>query len=175
MKNRTLKALSTLSCLFVLLSAFCFPAAAEEVKTSTSGIHVETQVGKDGKITMVQVKDAGPQITIDETAITCDTDPSTWTKLHDGTVIGKTVSVNFSGFQSSIDTANKCIHVHFGGGTGDTQTLKDLGAKILNPAGDEIYYWDDGRCSLKIPYSDISFVKEMYMTYGDQRVKMTVA
>lgn len=175
MKNRMLKRLSALSCLFVLLSAFCFPAAAEEVKTSTSGVHVEAQVGKDGKITMVQVKDPGPQITIDETTITCNTDPSEWVTWRDGTVTGKTVSVQFQGMASKVDTANKCIHVNFGGDTGSTQKLKDLGVKILNPAGSDIYYWDDGSCNLKIPYSDISFVKEMYITYGDQKVKMTVA
>jgi len=174
MKNRTLKRLSVLSCLFVLLSAFCFPAAAEEVKTSTSGVHVEAQVGKDGKTYMVQVKDPGPQITIDETKITCDTDPSEWVTWHDGTVT-KTMSVRFEGYLSKVDTANKCIHVNFGGDTGSTQKLKDLGVKILNPAGAEISYWDDGFCNLKIPYSDLSFVKEMYITYGDQKVKMTVA
>lgn len=174
MKNKALKKISVFSCLLVLVSIFCISVSAE-VKTSTSGMHVKQQVGKDGKITMIQVKDPGPQITIDETEIICNADPKDWITLSDGTVLGKTVSVQFQGMASKIDTLNKCIYVDFGGDTGDANELKALGVKILNPAGAEIAYWNAGRCTLKIPYSDLSFVKEMYITYGDQKVKMTVA
>jgi hypothetical protein len=174
MRIKAIKFISLFSCLLVSFSVLCVPAGAA-VQTSTSGVHVEPQVGKDGKTYMIQVKDPGPQITIDETKIVCPVDPSEWIKWRDGTVSNKTVSVRFEGYLSKVDTKNKCLIINFGGDTGDTQKLKDLGIKILNPAGAEITYWDDGICNFKIPYSDISFVKEMYITYGDQKVKMTVA
>lgn len=181
MKNRIYKFLSVITCLLVCLPILCVSAGAE-VKTSTSGVHVEAQTGKDGKTYMVQVKDPGPQITIDETVITAkDTsnNPNDVVIWHDGTTTSQsdnTVRVRFEGYLSKVDTANKCLIIDFGGDTGDTQKLKDLGIKILNPKGAEIYYWScDKSCTLKIPYSDISFVKEMYITYGDQKVKMTVA
>jgi len=173
MKNQTSKKISVFSCFLVLLSIF-YVSASAAVKTTTSGVHVRQQIGKDGTITMVQIKDPGPQITIDETEMVCNMDPSQWITWHNGTVT-KTISIQFQGMASKVDTVNKCIYVNFGGDTGDTQKLKDLGVKLLNPVGAEIYYWDAGRCTLKIPYSDISFVKEMYITYGDQKVKMTVA
>lgn len=175
MKNGTLKRLSVLSCLFVLLSAFCFPTAAEEVKTSTSGVHVETQVGKDGKTYMVQVKDPGPQITIDEIKVT-----GTQDRIFNGEKIGiSNWYVLFEGYLSEINTDDKCIYINYGGTLNnleDVSTLKNMGFKILNPNGDEIFYWSsDIPNTIKVPYSDISFVKEMYITYGDQKVKMTVA
>ncbi len=173
MEHRISKILSIFSCFLMVLSVFCVSASAE-VKTSTSGVHVKPQVGKDGKTYMVQSKDPGPQITIDETEMVCNLDPSEWVKWHNGTIT-KTVKVQFDGSQSKVDTAHKCIYVNFGGDTGDTQKLKNLGVKILNPTGSEIVYWNDRFCNLKIPYSDLSFVKEMYITYGNQRVKMTVA
>ena len=170
MQIKTVKLISLLSCILVCLSVFCVPFSAE-VKTSTSGVHVEPQAGKDGKTYMVQVKDPGPQNTIDETKLTGTED-----RVFNGEKIGtRNWYVIFEGYLSKVDTANKCLLIDFGGFTGKVQDLKDRGFKILNPAGAEIYYWDGGTNTLKIPYSDLSFVKEMYMVYGDQRVKITVA
>lgn len=160
------KIISLISCALVCASIFCVPFNAS-VKTSTSGIHVEAQTGKDGKTYMVQVKDPGPQITIDETKVI----------VPDHDFFGKPVNsyIMFEGYLSKVDTTNKCIIINFGGYTDNTQKLKDLGFKLVNPKGAEISFWDAGACNFKVPYSDLSFVKEMYITYGDQKVKMTVA
>lgn len=80
---------------------------------------------------------------------------------------------------SFVDETNKIIVIgyfgHFAGDWEDAAQLKSKGFTIKNSSGSEINYEPYDSCRMKVPYENLSDVSELYFTYQDQSIKITVS
>lgn len=87
--------------------------------------------------------------------------------------------IGLENWLSQVDETNNLVIINYGGNFEgnwqDAENLKSFGFLIKDKNGKEINYGSFDFCRLKIPYSNLTDVSEMYFCYEDQKIKITVS
>lgn len=164
------------------------PTAIEsETQSAVSTIHEATdsgvsQIQEAASQAVQEVKQAMSEPTSSETRPTIHFENNKMTgntsyKKHDGTYATWDIECETS--LSLVDDANKTLIINycgrFDGKWEDVAELKAYGFKLKNASGEDVDFEQEDFCRLKVPYTDLSDVSELYLTYGDQSIKITVS